>query len=117
MREQVSDAGYAIGYTLIALFCVVVFIGGLYLLAPAWLGLERHAIVQSESYVQSRQQELTRLQTKHDQLQGQINQARQAGNDQGAHDLETEQRGVDTQIRQIRSTMPNGTIPPEVTVR
>lgn len=120
-REDVKYRGSelrdTVWYSFLVVVAVVVVVGGLYVMAPAWLGLERNAIVNSNAFVQSRQGELLRLQTSYDNLQVQIVQARNA-NDQASVDAySAQQRAIANQIRQIESTMNQQDIPAGVTVR
>lgn len=76
MRERSSELGYTIWFTLLTLLVVAILsFGGLAIrryTLPAWFGIQREAVQESKSFVDSTNSNLANLKTEYTRLQAKI---------------------------------------------
>ena len=104
-------------WCIVAAVGVILFVGILMAANPGFLALERWSVVNSNSYVQSRQGELLRLQKEYNRLEILAIDAKNRQDVPSEQTYRAQQRTVVLQMENIAATMNPSDIPAGVMIR
>ena len=111
MRDRARELG-AVVWGCVLFIVALALIGSFFLVSrPGVLAWEREAVVQSQSYTDSRQRELLLYLEEYHSLNV---QALQTQNPEAVTAYRSQQQALVSRMRQAASTMPRQNVPPEV---